>query len=772
MYSNNLDLLYKSAEDATIDAKLWHSRTDWDDTLDEFPDEADNTTQLEELTNTVGFQEKMQLFQVSVAQMLDQVRDIVPNASLLNFVYQHHSIHDENTDYGSYSPSDSQRRLISYLEDMPEEIRPEGGVSGLISSWKQTLEQHDKTVKNAILGIEKECDPKPTADIIQEPTPGEQANLDAFNIQEDGCMIYSTTPPSQPQETTVTKEQADIRSHLEIARDVADERGLNEKQRLFLFGCASHLDSIRNEETPPTCPESGSDSSMATAESAKKQKQLFLYAGGEGGTGKSVCNHSLVEVFERKQKRSAIIVTATSGTAGFNIRGITIHSALGLNTRDSRFQFSCAKGKDSLCWQDKEAIVIDECSMLSAQMLVQVDRRLRILRHCDDLPFGGIPLVLLTGDFMQFAPIGGSSLLQNPMEKRRRQQEDGKLPKSLSQIERDHHTGHELFQFFENVVILTEQMRQSSDPEFGNILRRLREHWQTANDLQRVNSRVTSYHNIDFCGGTQMITKTNVLRHTVNVDVAFQYATFKSQPLHIFLSNHWVDTRMSQYGVDSSRHSTRPLSKQELFDAFEIMDNTENHTPAYFPFIPAMPVMVTKNIFQGLGVANGSVFTAVDVILDPLSERIELSNGVVIHSMPPTSLLITSSNTQSIQLPGLDKGIISLVPISEPVIRKGRPSFTWRTALPCTPAFAITDYKSQSQSFDKICADIDSRSSFSSMYVDLSRGRRLEGVSLLRPISETVWNRKPPSNIRVGMAKLEELSKKTLEKWRNLLIRS
>ena len=96
--------------------------------------------------------------------------------------------------------------------------------------------------------------------------------------------------------------------------------------------------------------------------------------------------------------------------------------------------------------------------------------------------------------------------------------------------------------------------------------------------------------------------------------------------------------------MDSSRHSTRLLSKQELFNAFEIMNNTENHMPAYFPFIPGMLVIVTKNIFQDLSIANSSIFTAVDVILDLLSERIELLNGVVIYSMLSTSLLITSSN--------------------------------------------------------------------------------------------------------------------------------
>jgi len=56
-----------------------------------------------------------------------------------------------------------------------------------------------------------------------------------------------------------------------------------------------------------------------------------------------------MKVFERKQKHSAIIVTAISETAEFNICEITIHSALRLNTHDSRFQFFCAKRKDSLC---------------------------------------------------------------------------------------------------------------------------------------------------------------------------------------------------------------------------------------------------------------------------------------------------------------------------------------------------------------------------------------------------------------------------------------
>jgi len=75
------------------------------------------------------------------------------------------------------------------------------------------------------------------------------------------------------------------------------------------------------------------------------------------------------------------------------------------------------KGEDVVCWQAKKVLMIDECSMLSAQMLVQVDCRLRVLCCCDDLLFDDMSIVLLTEDFMQFASIDGSSLLQNPIKK-------------------------------------------------------------------------------------------------------------------------------------------------------------------------------------------------------------------------------------------------------------------------------------------------------------------------------------------------------------------
>ena len=68
----------------------------------------------------------------------------------------------------------------------------------------------------------------------------------------------------------------------------------------------------------------------------------------------------------------------------------------------------------------------------------------------------------------------------------------------------------------------------------------------------------------------------------------------------------------------------------------------------YFLFISDMLMMIIKNIFQNLDIINNFIFIIVNVIFDSLSEQIELLNNMIIHSILSISLLITSSNTQSI----------------------------------------------------------------------------------------------------------------------------
>jgi hypothetical protein len=64
-----------------------------------------------------------------------------------------------------------------------------------------------------------------------------------------------------------------------------------------------------------------------------------------------------------------------------------------------------------------------------------------------------------------------------------------------------------------------------------------------------------------------------------------------------------------------------------------------------------------------------------------------------------------------------------------------------RHQVPITPAWAITEYKAQGSTYDKISVDLHRKSSgashkrYTSVYVQLSRARSLEGLSLLQNVT-------------------------------------
>ena len=165
MYIVNLELLYKSAKNAKIDAMLWHSWTEWDDMNEELL-EADDDMLLKQSTSSIQFHEIMQLFQESVAQMFDQIHEIISNTSLFKFVYYCHFTCNYDTNYESHFLSELCQHLILYLQNMSDEIQSENDVSDFINDWKWKLKQDDKIVKNIILEIIQEYNAKFTDVII------------------------------------------------------------------------------------------------------------------------------------------------------------------------------------------------------------------------------------------------------------------------------------------------------------------------------------------------------------------------------------------------------------------------------------------------------------------------------------------------------------------------------------------------------------------------------------------------------------------------------
>lgn len=140
------------------------------------------------------------------------------------------------------------------------------------------------------------------------------------------------------------------------------------------------------------------DKYIANPDSAGQHLQ---YVGGPGGTGKSRIVDALRDVFTARGQPHRLQITGTSGSAVAQIGGTTLHSACGLDIHRSHNKqqppmFSEAK---KWMWKQKLALVIDEVSLLGGATLFNANCRLQALRNCPDKPFGGIPVILLMGDF-------------------------------------------------------------------------------------------------------------------------------------------------------------------------------------------------------------------------------------------------------------------------------------------------------------------------------------------------------------------------------------
>ncbi|OHD56392.1 MAG: AAA family ATPase [Spirochaetes bacterium GWF1_51_8] len=122
-----------------------------------------------------------------------------------------------------------------------------------------------------------------------------------------------------------------------------------------------------------------------------------VFITGKAGTGKS----TLLAYFRETTKKE-IVVLAPTGVAALNVQGQTIHSFFGFRpdvTVDKIVKVS--RGGD--LYGKLDAIVIDEVSMLRADLMDCIDEFLR--QNCDPAkPFGGKRLILI-GDLYQLPPV-------------------------------------------------------------------------------------------------------------------------------------------------------------------------------------------------------------------------------------------------------------------------------------------------------------------------------------------------------------------------------
>ncbi|MDR3715879.1 MAG: helix-turn-helix domain-containing protein [Puia sp.] len=129
-----------------------------------------------------------------------------------------------------------------------------------------------------------------------------------------------------------------------------------------------------------------------------------LFVTGKAGTGKTTFLSLL-----REQCSKKLVVVAPTGIAAVNAGGITIHSffQFPFEILEERFfneSFPIYNEEKRSVMRELELLIIDEVSMVRADVMDGIDRVLRHYRNTPATPFGGVQLVLV-GDLFQLAPI-------------------------------------------------------------------------------------------------------------------------------------------------------------------------------------------------------------------------------------------------------------------------------------------------------------------------------------------------------------------------------
>ena len=122
---------------------------------------------------------------------------------------------------------------------------------------------------------------------------------------------------------------------------------------------------------------------------------------GRAGTGKS----TLLRYFLDRTRKKAVVLAPT-GVAAVNVGGQTIHSFFGFRpdiTPDQVSRLVLPGGRESV-YRQVELIVIDEVSMVRADLLDCVDRFLRLNGPRRNRPFGGVQMAYF-GDLYQLPPV-------------------------------------------------------------------------------------------------------------------------------------------------------------------------------------------------------------------------------------------------------------------------------------------------------------------------------------------------------------------------------
>lgn len=218
-----------------------------------------------------------------------------------------------------------------------------------------------------------------------------------------------------------------------------------------------------------------------------------LFITGKAGTGKS----TLLKYFKANTGKK-IVVLAPTGVAAINIGGQTIHSFFRLPPRIIR-KDTIKLLRDKGLIKNVDMVIIDEVSMVRADIMDGLDYALRLNRGRMKAPFGGAQMVFF-GDLFQLSPV-----VEN--EARELLGELYPSPYFFSA---------NVFNDCRIKSIELSTIYRQKDSAFMELLNRVRNKEYTQEDLDILNGRVQKNIDVPKKDPTVILTTTNNMANIIN----------------------------------------------------------------------------------------------------------------------------------------------------------------------------------------------------------------------------------------------------------------
>lgn len=254
-------------------------------------------------------------------------------------------------------------------------------------------------------------------------------------------------------------------------------------------------DAIMTEQSRPV--EIDFNSEFQRAFELMEETQQNILITGRAGTGKS----TLLTYFRDSTKKKVVILAPT-GVAAVNVAGQTIHSFFhfkpNVTPASIKRKKKTEKDKPTL-YKKLTTIVIDEVSMVRADLLDCIDKFLRFNGPHEKQPFGGVQMIFI-GDLYQLPPV---------------------VTSAEREIFKSHYPTPYFFsaKVFDQLnieYIELEKVYRQKDDEFVRLLNTIRNRSVTDDDLAQFNKRCNPLFEAPPGSFYLSLTSTNDLADAIN----------------------------------------------------------------------------------------------------------------------------------------------------------------------------------------------------------------------------------------------------------------